>query len=404
MEAEEIARNDLKTRCLITYSYIAHKGRKLQMDEEFRHSGIDFSKLLKIPETASQALLQGDKESASMLSVLAYFTIAGAFFANTIANLSVLIGGKLSAGFNELNKVFGWRWYTKLYRSMLAILDINLWPMVVEYFENVSSFPAHQYVDILGSLVFDSAVVRATRSQPFNLKALYDFYVEKKLYEPTDPALLLLEPSKVKEVLREVTIPFLSHVFPVVSFDTSTEEIKITAKVESPEEGARLLTAVNLCYPLSVIYLLPVLFRIHKWSQHKRKRSRKALAEVFKRVQTANYDPYLSPEEMARHTLLFVDSLLFKLTNDFYEMAGRPDLAYRPTGKFEEDLSKLWERASPEGHKILESGYNVRDVDELLNLIERGSYDLFIKVQKVPFEEIAAKFTELSWGLPANKI
>jgi hypothetical protein len=121
-------------------------------------------------------------------------------------------------------------------------------------------------------------------------------------------------------------------------------------------------------------------------------------------VQTANYDPYLSPEEMARHTLLFVDSLLFKLTNDFYEMAGRPDLAYRPTGKFEEDLSKLWERASPEGHKILESGYNVRDVDELLNLIERGSYDLFVKVQKVPFEEIAAKFTELSWGLPANKV
>ena len=404
MEAEEIARNDLKTRCLITYSYIAHKGRNLQMDEEFRHSGIDFSKLLKISETASQALLQGDKESASVLSVLAYFTIAGAFFANTIANLSVLIGGKLSAGFNELNKVFGWGWYAKLYRSMLAILDIDLRPMVVEYFENVSSFPAHQYVDILGSLVFDSAVVRATRSQPFNLKALYDFYVEKKLYEPMDPALLLLEPSKVKEVLREVTIPFLSHVFPVVSFDTSTEEIKITARVESPEEGARLLTAVTLCYPLSVIYLLPVLFRIHKWSQHKRKRSRKALAEVFKRVQTANYDPYLSPEEMARHTLLFVDSLLFKLTNDFYEMANRPDLAYRPTGKFEEDLSKLWERASPEGHKILESGYNVRDVDELLNLIERGSYDLFIKVQKVPFEEIAAKFTELSWGLPANEV
>ena len=404
MEAEEIARIDLKTRCLITYSYIAHKGRKLQMDEEFRHSGIDFSKLLKIPETASQALLQGDKESAFVLSVLAYFTIAGAFFANTIANVSVLIGGKLSAGFNELNKVFGWRWYAKLYRSMLAILDINLRPMVVEYFENVSSFPAHQYVDILGSLVFDSAVVRATRSQPFNLKALYDFYVEKKLYEPTDPALLLLEPSKVKEVLREVTIPFLSHIFPVVSFDTSTEEIKITAKVKSPEEGTRLLTAVTLCYPLSVIYLLPVLFRIHKWSQHKRKRSRTALAEVFKRVQTANYDPYLSPEEMARHTLLFVDSLLFKLTNDFYEMAGRPDLAYRPTGKFEDDLLKLWERATSEGQRILESEYDIKGLSQLLNLVERDSYDLFIKVQKVPFEEISAEFTRLCWGIPTNKI
>jgi hypothetical protein len=374
------------------------------MDGEFRHSGIDFSKLLKIPETASQALLQGDKESAFVLSVLAYFTIAGAFIVNTIANLSVLIGGKISAGFDELNKVFGWGWYVKLHRAMLAMLNISLRPMVVEYFDKVSSFPAHQYVDILASLVFDSAVLRATRSQPLDLKALYEFYVEKELFEAKDPALLLLEPPKLEEVLNEVTVPFLSRIFPFVSFEASTKEIKLVAKVESPEEAARLLATVTLCYPLSVNYLLPILSRIYKWSQHKHKRSSTALGEVFKRVQTANYDPYLSPEEMARHTLLFVDSLLFKLTNDFYEMAGRPDLAYRPTGKFEEDLSKLWERTSPEGHKILESEYNVRDVDELLNLIERGSYDLFIKVQKVPFEEIAAKFTELSWGLPANKV
>jgi hypothetical protein len=374
------------------------------MDGEFRHSGIDFSKLLKIPETASQALLQGDKESAFVLSVLAYFTIAGAFIVNTIANLSVLIGGKISAGFDELNKVFGWGWYVKLHRAMLAMLNISLRPMVVEYFDKVSSFPAHQYVDILASLVFDSAVLRATRSQPLDLKALYEFYVEKELFEAKDPALLLLEPPKLEEVLNEVTVPFMSHIFPFVSFEASTKEIKLVAKVESPEEAARLLATVTLCYPLSVNYLLPILSRIYKWSQHKHKRSSTVLGEVFKRVQTANYDPYLSPEEMARHTLLFVDSLLFKLTNDFYEMAGRPDLAYRPTGKFEEDLSKLWERTSPEGHKILESEYNVRDVNELLNLIERGSYDLFIKVQKVPFEEIAAKFTELSWGLPANKV
>jgi len=376
------------------------------MEEEFRHSGIDFSKLLKIPETASQALLQGDKESVSVLSVLAYFTIAGAFVVNTIANISVLIGGKISAGFDELNKVFGWKWYAKLYRTMLAMLNISLRPMVVEYFDKVSSFPAHQYVDILASLVFDSAVVRATRSQPLDLKALYEFYVEKELFKAKDPVLLLLEPPKLEEVLKEVTVPFLSRIFPFVSFEASTGEIKLVAKVESPEEAAILLATVTLCYPLSVNYLLPILSSIYKWSQHKRKRKRSwtVLGEVFKRVQTANYNPYLSPEEMARHTLLFVDSLLFKLTNDFYEMAGRPDLAYRPTGKFEEDLPKLWERATPEGHKILESRYNVRDVNQLLNLIERSSYDLFIKVQKVPFEEISAKFTELSWGLPANKI
>jgi hypothetical protein len=395
MEAEEVAGRGLKTNCLMTYSYIDRERRELQMDEEFRHSGIDFSKLKNIPETASQALLQGDKESASVLSVLAYFTIAGAFVVNIIANLSVLIGGKISAGFDELNKVFGWRWYARLHRTMLALLDISLRPMIVEYFDNFTSFPAHHYVDILGSLVLDSAVIRATRSQPLDFKALYEFYVEKKLYKATDPMLLLLEPPKVDEILTEVTVPLLSRIFPFVSVNASAGKVKIAVRTERQEEEPRLLVAVAHTFPLSVNYLLPILSRIYEWSRHKRKRSWPTLAEVFKRAQTANYDPYLSPEEMARHTLLFVDSLLFKLTNVFYEMAGRPNLAYRPNGKFEEDLSKLWERASPEGHKILESRYNVRDVDQLLNLIERDSYDLFIKVQKVPFEEVSAKFTEL---------
>jgi hypothetical protein len=123
-------------------------------------------------------------------------------------------------------------------------------------------------------------------------------------------------------------------------------------------------------------------------------RSRSGLDEVFEKLRTANYGPFLPPDVMIRHSPLVIDSMLFKETNALLRKAGRYDLVFEPSGNFEEDLRKLWEMLPPEGRMLLKSWHGVKDVDELLKLVERESYELFMRVQTTPLEVCSAYLTK----------
>jgi hypothetical protein len=102
--------------------------------------------------------------------------------------------------------------------------------------------------------------------------------------------------------------------------------------------------------------------------------------------------PFISASEaMARHPLLVYGSLLFKTVNALYETAGRSDLVLKPTGNFEEDVRRMWEMLPPEYRKELE----VEGEEQLLVLIERESYELFMKVQRTPLEWYSVRFVKL---------
>jgi hypothetical protein len=195
-----------------------------------------------------------------------------------------------------------------------------------------------------------------------------------------------LEPV-VKE-LTGVGAAFLSHILPFISVSPDGRTILI--------QGMRrdmrwLLEVMIFGSPLSALYTVQLLCGLHAWKLLGRKRSRKVLKTVFERARAASYDPFLPPEVMARHPLLVYGSLLFKTVNVLYETAGRSDLVLKPTGNFEEDVIRMWEMLPPEYRKELE----VEDEEQLLVLIERESYDLFMKVQRTPLEWYSLRFVKL---------
>jgi len=195
-----------------------------------------------------------------------------------------------------------------------------------------------------------------------------------------------LEPV-VKELTR-VGVAFLSHIFPFISASADGRAILVRGM---RKDMRWLLEAVAFSSPLSALYAVQLLCGMHAWKLLRRKRSRKALKTAFERARAASYDPFLPPEAMARHPLLVYGSLLFKTVNALYETAGRSDLVLKPTGNFEEDVRRMWEMLPPEYRKELE----VEGEKQLLVLIERESYELFMKVQRTPLEWYSVRFVKL---------
>jgi len=195
-----------------------------------------------------------------------------------------------------------------------------------------------------------------------------------------------LEPV-VKELTR-VGVAFLSHIFPFISVSAGGGAILIRGM---RKDMRWLLEAVAFSSPLSALYTVQLLCGLHAWKLLRRKRSRKALKPAFERARAASYDPFLPPEAMARHPLLVYGSLLFKTVNALYETAGRYDSVFKPTGNFEEDVRRMWEMLPPEYRKELE----VEGEEELFMLIERESYEVFMKVQRAPLEWYSVRFVKL---------
>jgi hypothetical protein len=195
-----------------------------------------------------------------------------------------------------------------------------------------------------------------------------------------------LEPV-VKELTR-VGVAFLSHIFPFISVSADGRAILVRGM---RKDMRWLLEAVAFSSPLSALYTVQLLCGMHAWKLLRRKRSRKALKTVFERARAASYDPFLPPEVMARHPLLVYGSLLFKTVNALYETAGRSDSVFKPTGNFEEDVRRMWEMLPPEYRKELE----VEGEEELFMLIERESYELFMKVLRTPLEWYSMRFVKL---------
>jgi hypothetical protein len=339
--------------------------------------------------------LQGQCESAILLSNLVYYEVGGAFVFNTLANLAVLVRGGISEGYEELSNVYAKeKWYVDLYRSMFSSLGISLRPMVAGYIAGAVSFPTYHCVHALDSLLLDSAIVRATRSQPLDLKPLYRFFVEKELYKESSP--LPPIPPRI-EGLTDVAVPFISLIFPFVDLDTSTGRPKILIKGRTQEDVKRLLLALALSSHFSAIYVTKLLLGIYNWKLRKCGDSELDLDEVFERAKTASYNLFLPPEVMARRPYLFVSSMLFKLANALYQNVGRSDAVFKPTGNFEEDLRELWGMASSEGRDFIRYLHGIKDESELLKSVEHESYGLFVKVLKTPYEWLSTNFTKFVW-------
>jgi hypothetical protein len=335
------------------------------------------------------------QRSAILLSNLVYYEVGGAFVFNTLANLAVLVRGSISEGYEELSNVYAKeKWYVDLYRSMFSSLGISLRPMVAGYIAGAVSFPTFHCVHVLDSLLLDSAIVRATRSQPLDLKPLYRFFVEKELYKESSP--LPPIPPRI-EGLTDVAVPFISLIFPFVDLDVSAGRPKILIKGRTQEDVKRLLLALARSSHFSAIYVTKLLLGIYSWKLRKYGESEPDLDEVFERAKTANYNLFLPPEAMARRPYHFVSSMLFKLANALYENVGRSDAVFKPTGNFEEDLRELWGMASSEGRDVIRYLHGIKDESELLKSVEHESYGLFVKVLKTPYEWLSTNFTKFVW-------
>jgi hypothetical protein len=370
------------------------------LDEGFRRLYLAIRKQV---EVAAKLLLQGDIEAAPLISFPAYLDTLGAYFSNALADVSTLIGGNVYEGREVLSKVFATRrWYVPYYKSIERSADPSLRPKVVEYYTAIALSPAYCYVDVLDSLLVSSAVYRATRSTPIDFESLYNYFVEKELYDKLNDPLLLLSSLRPEGIIKEISLPFLSHIYPFISsFSVSEEDVEFDVKVEDPKERKRLLWAAAHYPGLPVHYVLMLFHVIHNWNlwrQHVHKmQTVEDLKEVFERAHTADYKPYWSPEALSRHTYLFVGAMLFKITNYVFRLAGKLEMVFEPTGDFEKDLRQLWEMASPEGHSILKSWHGIEDVDQLLGLVERWSYDLFVNVQRTPFEWFGINILNSCW-------
>lgn len=297
-----------------------------------------------VPVVVSRAF-RGDHDSIYELSILTCDLISGAVTSNAIANLAVILGGNLHNGIKELNDVFGtilfdpfdrmrWRW--SFYYAIFYMLELNLKPRIYQYFKMMAERPNYHFINILNSILLDSVIVHATRSQPLDLKILYKLLVEKELYKRR---------QLISEDLTEVAAPFLTHIFPFVSIDRSEGRTKLSIRGVTEEDTERLAEAFGFVFNLSVVYAAWLLSGIHVWRLFKFVGSEVELDEVFERAKNADYDPFLPPEAMIRHSFFVADSMLFKLTNVYLKMAGRSDLVFEPTGDLEKDIEKMWELA-----------------------------------------------------------
>jgi hypothetical protein len=249
---------------------------------------------------------------------------------------------------------------------------------------------AERAINFLG----EKAGGRRPEKKPVALREYYElrlvapyghiFRLVRKAAESGD-----LEPL-VKE-LTGVAAAFLSHVFPFIHVSADGHTILIRG--ETKEDIPWLMEEAVYGFPLSALYVVQLLNGIHAWKRltYERERSESVLGSVFEGAKAANYDPFLPPEAMARHALLVVDSLFFKVANALLKTAGRSDLVFELIGNFEEDIRRLWSVLPPEYRKKL----GVRDEGELLRLVERESYDLLMQVQKVPLEWHSVRFAKL---------
>jgi hypothetical protein len=147
--------------------------------------------LRNIPK-AIELALQGDEKGREANVILVRTIIDGAFVFNMVANLALAKGEKLTDGIKKLGDAFAGnlpepartKWYLSLYVAMLYSLELGLLQDVIDYFEDMTKYPAYHHFRILDSLLLSSAVARATRSQPFDLKSLYKFFTDKKRESP----------------------------------------------------------------------------------------------------------------------------------------------------------------------------------------------------------------------------
>jgi hypothetical protein len=83
-----------------------------------------------------------------------------------------------------------------------------------------------------------------------------------------------------------------------------------------------------------------------------------------------------------------IGSLFLKFLNTLFHMVGWSEWTFEPTGKFEEDFTKLWERSSQNVKIELEYEHGIKGVDELLDPTGREFYEISVKAYRAP----------LSWG------
>jgi hypothetical protein len=491
--------------------------------------------LSDIPEAVSSAL-RGDRENLDAIAVLVHTVIGGASVFNAMADLAIAGEKKLTDGVKELGDFFAGnlpesvrtKWYLSLYVSMFYSLELSLLPRVIDYFKEIAKIPVYHYFHILDSLLLDSFVRRATCSQSFYLKPLYEFFIDDKTglsreineiindmkdhgfqfvfvttrveprvlflswllrycllkrkyvlkpiipddptrgyvviieltdelirevnswkswqfvksrlsrefikvkmsilakykapITPHDPDYLdfkcagpyvfffsslegvggdtskkdLLGRPFQKEALTNIAVPFLSYIFPFIRVSIIDDRTFITISGRTKREALTLFQVLAYGSHLSTTYAAQLLSGVHALRRLKLGRSKSGLDELFERIRTADYGPFLPPDIMIRHSLLFVDSMLFKLTNALLKRAGKEYQAFvfEPTGNFEEDIRRLWEMSSLEAHQFLQNLYGIKDVDDLLKLVDRESYELFMKVWTTPLEVCSAYLTK----------
>jgi len=490
-----------------------------------------FPKLEKVDDRIFDAL-HGDHDSVYALSVMVYEVVSGAFVSNVFSNLAIMVGKDVSDGAKVLSHLFFGlpgssagdcdqkdrksKWCLTLYRTLFHSFEFSLRPMIYEYFKSLFSSLSYYSGNILRDLLLDSALRRAMRSKPFDLKLLYDFFFKKgpnldlEVYETladmaqyglpfyfrttrVEPSVLLLSllldycrlngrfdlkplasedqtggyqirieltdrlileawenvekyrpffadhirkaigyvgkmetlakpcspeyydykclapyvsifrqledaragrPGVLDPVLKDLTeiaVPFMSYIFPFIDMSTDGHSTIITIRGDTKEDALRLMEALAIASHLSATYAVQLLFGIHAWKLLKLGKSKIGLDGVFERTKTVSYWPFLPPEEVICHPFLIADSILFKVMSVLFKR-----LIFEPTGNFGEDLSRLWKMASLEGLIALESSYGIKDVGGLLRLVDRESYNLFVKLlQEVPLEWLSATFIAL---------
>jgi hypothetical protein len=194
---------------------------------------------------------------------------------------------------------------------------------------------------------------------------------------------LLARPFQM-ETLTNMTVPFLSYIFPFVRVSTINDRAFIIISGRTEREALMLFRAFAYGSFLSAVYAVQLLSGVYALGRLEPGKSKSKVNEFLKKLQTADYGPFLPPETMIRYALLFVDSMLFKLTNDLLKRAGRSDLVFEPTGNLEGDIRKLWEMSSSqeELRKFFQDWYGIKDVDDLLELVDREVYELFVHIMK----------------------
>jgi hypothetical protein len=484
--------------------------------------------LRNIPK-AMELALQGDEKGKEAIVLLVRTIIGGAFVFEMVTNLALAKEEKLTDGIKKLEDVFAGHlpkparteWYLALYSAMNYPLELGLLSEVFTHFEEMAKLPSYHCFHILESLLLNSAVARAVRSQPLDFESLYNFFVDKetrisreineiledmKHYKcqfffvttraeprvlflswllrycflkrkfglkpivPGDPTSgyvvmieltdelvrevkawkswqiieqrldwefieekvrtlakdktpltphdrdyldfkyagpyvfffssfegvggvtsekrLLVRPFQM-ETLTNVAVPFLSYIFPFVRVFTMGDRAFIAISGRTEREALMLFRALAYGSFLSATYAVQLLSGVYALGRLEPGKSKSKMNEFLKKLQTADYGPFLSPETMIRYALLFVDSMLFKFTNDLLKRVVEEGcveyhvVIFEPTGNFEEDIRRLWEMAPLEARTYLEKLYGIKDVDDLLELVDREVYELFVHIVKV---------------------